>query len=78
MNTQDESEIRIIDLSTDYYTIKMQEDVWTRVRLEPAAVNRGQVEEETATVRILGSNSQSRSKSISYVGSGRFLCVSKM
>ena len=78
MNNQDESEVRIIDLSTDYYSIEMQEDIWTRVRLEPAAVNREQVEEETATVRILGSNSQSGSKSISYVGSGRFLCVSEM
>ena len=78
MNTQDESEVRMIDLSTDYYSIEMQEDVWTRVRLESAAVNREQVEEETATVRILGSNSQSGSESISYVGSGRFLCVSEM
>ena len=77
MNTQDESEIKMIDLSVDHYSIELQ-DVWTRVRLESAVVNRELVEEETATVRTLRSNSQSRSESISYVGFGPFLCGSEM
>ena len=68
----------MIDLSIDHYSIEMQENAWTRVRLESVSVNREQEEQKTAIVSILGSNSQSRSESISCVGSGRFLCVSEM
>ena len=51
-DTQDESEIRMIDLSTCYYCIEMLNNVWTRVRLGSALVSREQGEEETATVKF--------------------------